>query len=319
MYQDREAYDTLYRMARWSARNGIKLGGVLAKKLLAEKIEKIPNTEKNKEGKKVLKELVNSKDEIAQVTLNKSQLGAFKEKARELGLTFASVGSKDSDKVKILFKAKEEEKVLEAIDKMEEVANIADAIEEKKVYDLMASLDFKEVGENLYRQQEVMTSDQIVSMKEELERKGIKSDVVIVEVVDNNKYRVDFKIEHKDKKQIKKPLDELIDGVLHQKKNNPEIGRVIEETKNNPYSFYEEPERKERFEKMVKSKEDLITISVHQKNVLEFEREANKNGIATVPIEKDDGKYTKMLIKKSKEKEAKKILNKIKERGVMER
>ncbi len=226
MYQDREAYDTLYRMARWTVRNGIKLGGMLAKKLLAEKDEKIPDTEKNKEGKKALKELINSKDELAQVTLNKSQLGAFKEKARELGITFASVGSKDSDKVKILFKAKEEEKVLEAIDKMEEVANIADAIEEKKVYDLMASLDFKEVGEDLYRQQEVMTSDQIVSMKEELERKGIRTDVVIVEVVDNNKYRVDFKIDPRDKDKIKKPLNQLIDKAVEKSKATNVIEKV---------------------------------------------------------------------------------------------
>jgi uncharacterized protein (DUF885 family) len=271
------------------------------------------------EGREALSFLAKSRDDISAKTIRKDQLQLYKEMFKEHGITFASISYDDNEYAKILFKTKQEEKVAAIVDKMEEVANKLDEKQEKEAYDIMKNLDFREVGENVYRQNEVMTAEQVVSMKEELEKKGIKSEVVINKVLDDNKYEVDFKISMKDKEKVKKPLDALIEGVLHQKKKNPEVGRMIEETRNNPYSFYEEPERKERFERMVESKKDLTTISVHQKNVIEFEREANKNGITTVPIGKEDGKYTKMLIEKDKEKEAKKILNKIRERGEMER
>ena len=52
---------------------------------------------------------------------------------------------------------------------MEEVANKLDEKQEKEAYDIMKNLDFREVGENVYRQNEIMTAEQIVSRMEELE------------------------------------------------------------------------------------------------------------------------------------------------------
>ena len=101
---------------------------------------------------------------------------------------------------------------------MEEVANKLDEKQEKEAYDIMKNLDFREVGENVYRQNEIMTAEQIVSMKEELEKKGIKSEVVINKVTDDNKYEVDFKISMKDKEKVKKPLDLLIDKAVSKSK-----------------------------------------------------------------------------------------------------
>ena len=113
---------------------------------------------------------------------------------------------------------KQEEKVAAIVDKMEEVANKLDEKQEKEAYDIMKNLDFREVGENVYRQNEIMTAEQVVSMKEELEKKGVKSEVVINKVLDDNKYEVDFKISMKDKEKVKKPLDLLIDKAVSKSK-----------------------------------------------------------------------------------------------------
>ena len=221
MYQDRQVIDEIYkripldRMLLKLLGKGLKLGGALAIKAL---ISAIHNDGTNREGKNALEFLAKSKDDLSTVTIRKDQLQAYKEKFKEQGITFASIGDKRSDYVKILFKTKQEEKVAAIVDKMEEVANKLDEKQEKEAYDIMKNLDFREVGENVYRQNETMTAEQIVSMKEELEKKGIKSDVVINKVLDDNKYEVDFKISMKDKEKVKKPLDSLIDKAVSRSK-----------------------------------------------------------------------------------------------------
>ena len=188
MYQDRQVIDEIYkripldRMLLKLLGKGLKLGGALAIKALMSAISKTPDNGINREGKNALNFLTNSKDDLSTLTIKKDQLQAYKEKFKEQGITFASIGDKRSDYVKILFKTKQEEKVAAIVDKMEEVANKLDEKQEKEAYDIMKNLDFREVGENVYRQNEIMTAEQIVSMKEELERKGIKSEVVINKV-----------------------------------------------------------------------------------------------------------------------------------------
>ena len=224
MYQDRQVIDEIYkripldRMLLKLLGKGLKLGGALAIKALMSAISKTPDNGINREGKNALNFLTNSKDDLSTLTIKKDQLQAYKEKFKEHGITFASIGDKRSDYVKILFKTKQEEKVATIVDKMEEVANKLDEKQEKEAYDIMKNLDFREVGENVYRQNEIMTAEQIVSMKEELEKKGIKSEVVINKVLDDNKYEVDFKINMKDKEKVKKPLDLLIDKAVSKSK-----------------------------------------------------------------------------------------------------
>ena len=224
MYQDRQVIDEIYkripldRILLKQLGRGLKLGGKLAIKALISVIHKTPDNGINREGKNALNFLTNSKDDLSTLTIRKDQLQAYKEKFKEQGITFASIGDKRSDYVKILFKTKQEEKVAAIVDKMEEVANKLDEKQEKEAYDIMKNLDFREVGENVYRQNEIMTAEQIVSMKEELEKKGIKSEVVINKVLDDNKYEVDFKISMKDKEKVKKPLDLLIDKAVSKSK-----------------------------------------------------------------------------------------------------
>ena len=224
MYQDRQVIDEIYkripldRMLLKLLGKGLKLGGALAIKALMSAINKTPDNGINREGKNALDYLAKSKDDLSTLTIKKDQLQAYKEKFKEQGITFASIGYKRSDYVKILFKTKQEEKVAAIVDKMEEVANKLDEKQEKEAYDIMKNLDFREVGENIYRQNEIMTAEQVVSMKEELEKKGIKSEVVINKVLDDNKYEVDFKISMKDKEKVKKPLDLLIDKAVSKSK-----------------------------------------------------------------------------------------------------
>ena len=224
MYQDRQVIDEIYkripldRILLKQLGKGLKLGGRLAIKALISAIRKTPDNGINREGKNALNFLTNSKDDLSTLTIRKDQLQAYKERFKEQGITFASIGDKRSDYVKILFKTKQEEKVAAIVDKMEEIANKLDEKQEKEAYDIMKNLDFREVGENVYRQNEIMTAEQIVSMKEELEKKGIKSEVVINKVLDDNKYEVDFKISMKDKEKVKKPLDLLIDKAVSKSK-----------------------------------------------------------------------------------------------------
>ena len=224
MYQDRQVIDEIYkripldRILLKQLGRGLKLGGKLAIKALISVMHKTPDNGINREGKNALNFLTNSKDDLSTLTIRKDQLQAYKEKFKEQGITFASIGDKRSDYVKILFKTKQEEKVAAIVDKMEEIANKLDEKQEKEAYDIMKNLDFREIGENVYRQNEIMTAEQIVSMKEELEKKGIKSEVVINKVLDDNKYEVDFKISMKDKEKVKKPLDLLIDKAVSKSK-----------------------------------------------------------------------------------------------------
>lgn len=224
MYQDNQVISEIYkripldRILMKQLGKGLKLGGALAIKALMSAVHKTLDNGINREGKNALDFLAKSKDDLSTLTIKKDQLQAYKEKFKEQGITFVSIGDKRSDYVKILFKTKQEEKVATIVDKMEEVANKLDEKQEKEAYDIMKNLDFREVGENVYRQNEIMTAEQVVSMKEELEKKGIKSEVVINKVLDDNKYEVDFKISMKDKEKVKKPLDLLIDKAVSKSK-----------------------------------------------------------------------------------------------------
>ena len=284
MYQDRQVIDEIYkripldRILMKQLGKGLKLGGALAIKALMSAINKTPDNGINREGKNALNFLTNSKDDLSTLTIRKDQLQAYKEKFKEQGITFASIGDKRSDYVKILFKTKQEEKVAAIVDKMEEVANKLDEKQEKEAYDIMKNLDFREVGENVYRQNEIMTAEQIVSMKEELEKKGIKSEVVINKVLDDNKYEVDFKISMKDKEKVKKPLDLLIEKAIKNNKDNKEMSRS------------------RRLEELYKSGAELTTFRVNKRDAHEFECSANYNGIKTAPIREENGKV-EFLIK----------------------
>ena len=107
MYQDRQVIDEIYkripldRILLKQLGKGLKLGGRLAIKALISAIHKTPDNGINREGKNALNFLTNSKDDLSTLTIKKDQLQAYKEKFKEKGITFASVGDKRSDYVKI--------------------------------------------------------------------------------------------------------------------------------------------------------------------------------------------------------------------------
>ena len=107
MYQDRQVIDEIYkripqdRMLLKLLGKGLKLGGALAIKALMSAINKTPDNGINREGKNALDYLAKSKDDLSTFTIKKDQLQAYKEKFKEQGITFASIGDKRSDYVKI--------------------------------------------------------------------------------------------------------------------------------------------------------------------------------------------------------------------------
>ena len=84
---------------------GIKLTGSAAKNGLLKVLENSKVAKENKGGLIAVKNILSSKDEIQLVKLNKEHLGALKEKAKEYGVSFGCIGSKNQSQVKVIFKA----------------------------------------------------------------------------------------------------------------------------------------------------------------------------------------------------------------------
>ncbi len=225
MYQDKDAYLQLWQLTKMVSKYGLQLRKNTTMDLLKE-LTKRKNV--TKQGKAAIEKLVKDDKPLSMTKIKKEDMGKFKEQAKKLGLTFVSMKDTISDKVTVLFKEKEKEKVAVMVDKMEERANKKDEKEEKMIYDLMTNLNFRKVDDNVYKQQQIMSAEQVASMKQELEKKGVKSDVVVTEVIDDHRYRVEFRVAPKDKEKVKKPLSQLIDNAI-EKSKTAEIGEKVKE------------------------------------------------------------------------------------------
>ena len=226
MYQDKDIYLQLLKITKMAANYGLKTN----QKIIIDLLKKLANGKSvTEEGRKAIKELIKEEKPLSTTKIKQKDLKEFKKQCKEMGVTFVTMKDSRSDTVTIFFKEEERAKLEKIIDKMEEIANKKDEIEEKRIYDLMTNLNFKQVDKDVYAQEQVMSSEQITSMKKELERNGVKSDVVITEIIDEDRYRVEFRVASKDKEKVKKPLSQLIEEAV--KNSKEKIEEVKEKTK----------------------------------------------------------------------------------------
>ena len=230
MYQDKDAYLQLWKLTKMATNYGLKI----SKKIITDLLKKLANGKRiTEEGKKAIKELTKEDKLLSMAKIKQKDLKDFKKQCKELGVTFVTMKDSRSDTVTVFFKEEDRAKLERVIDKMEEIANKKDAIEEKRIYDLMSKLNFKKIDENVYSQEQVMSAEQIASMKKELDRKGVKSDVTVTEVIDENRYKTEFRVSSKDKEKVKKPLSQLINDAIEKSKEkaNELKEKVIEKAK----------------------------------------------------------------------------------------
>ena len=229
---------------------GMKIGGEIAKAVLLTALEKVKETKENKTGLTSLRNLLKSKEELGVVKINKDNLPEFKKRAKTLGVTFASIGSKDSNEVKIMYKARQTNQVKECLmemleheqaNKLDEIqenntmnyqnkniesANLLDTIQENTTYaQLNEHIDFPSIRDGYYRHEiKNVSNEESTKISEGLKEKGIDNDIVVTSANVNNTFNILLRVNEKDKDKVKdfingkeikvekgkEPLDNLI-------------------------------------------------------------------------------------------------------------
>lgn len=250
MYESSQISNQTIHIASKVLETGAKIGGEIAKTVLLTALEKVKETKENKTGLTTLKNLLKSKEELGVIKINKDNLQEFKEKAKSLGVAFASIGSQDSNEVKIMYKTRQTNQVKECLmemlehekaNKLDEIqenntmnyqnknnesANKLDDIQEKEAYDSINNhLDFPGVNDGYYRQEiKNTTNEESNKLSEDLKAKGIENDIVVTRVNDDNTFNILLRINEKEKDKVKdiingkevklekgkEPLDKLI-------------------------------------------------------------------------------------------------------------
>ncbi len=223
---------------------GFKLGGEIAKGVLLLTLQKVKENKENKVGIQSLKALLKSKEELSIISLKKENLEAFKTRAKELGFTFATVSSPNSDMVKVMYKSRQVNQIKECLTEMleHEKANKLDEVQEKNEYyeekkehevgnnldqyqettvynQLNDHLDFKSPEDNYTRYSvENVDNEKTSALSDLLKENGIDNDVVVVAVNENNTFNVLFRVNDKDKDKAREILkdnkDKNIDEIL---------------------------------------------------------------------------------------------------------
>ena len=250
MYESSQISNQTIHIASKVLETGAKIGEELAKAVLLTALEKVKETKENKTGLTTLKNLLKSKEELGVIKINKDNLQEFKEKAKSLGVAFASIGSQDSNEVKIMYKTRQTNQVKECLmemleheqaNKLDEIqenntmnyqnknnesANKLDEIQEKEAYDSINKyLDFPGVNDGYYRQEfKNTTNEESNKLSEDLKAKGIENDIVVTRVNDDNTFNIILRVNEKEKDKVKdiingkevklekgkEPLDRLI-------------------------------------------------------------------------------------------------------------
>lgn len=215
---------------------GMKIGGELAKTALLAALEKIKENKQNRVGLISLEELLKSKDELGLIKISKEKMLEFEKSAKELGVVFASVRSKDSDEVKILYKCNQVNQVKECLAEMleHEAGNNLDEMQEKAVYDAMdENLDFPGVNDGYYRHEvDNMTNEKSIMMSDLLIKNGINNDIVVTEVNEGDTFKINFRVDEKHKDKVmeiletnkNKTVEELSEMLMPTVVNLDEIG-----------------------------------------------------------------------------------------------
>lgn len=147
-------------------------------------------------------------------------------------------------KDKINTKIKNNNKVANKIDEISEnntavetnnnnaVVNKADDVAETNAYKTIEErLDFESVNDDYYRYQLTnTTNEEAMKYKEELEKEGIKTDVIFLKVNDNNTFNVALRVNKKDKDKVK----DIIENKDRDKdKGKERLNELIDKAENN--------------------------------------------------------------------------------------
>lgn len=211
--------------------SGFKLGGTLAKETLLIVLEKVKETKENKVGLTSVKKLLKSKDELSVVNLGKEHLDFFKREAKRLGVGFASVGDKEADGVKIIYKTKDVniiKNIMQDILNKAKAESVKEEINDKGLFNLLNKIDFREHDEKAYRH-EVSNIDKnkALAIKDLLLLKGINNDAVVKNVQDNGKLTLDYKVNEADKEKAIDIIDKNKDKTIEEISN--EINKIKKE------------------------------------------------------------------------------------------
>ena len=90
------------------------------------------------------------------------------------------------------------------------VANIKDDEDERKAFETIENkLDFETIDDENYRfNKENVSNEEATKFKEELEAKGIKTDLVVTAVNNDNTFNVVYRVNKKDKDKAKELFEE---------------------------------------------------------------------------------------------------------------
>ena len=211
---------------------GVKLGGELAKQTLLLTLKAIEHHKQNQRGLVKLKTLLRSNESLGVININKDSLADFKKACRKSHIQLGSI--RNGEKVKVFYKVSQAEMVKDVltdilekekankVDRIEEmqefksnenensVANIKDNEDERKAFETIENkLDFETIDDDNYRfNKENVSNEEATKFKEELEAKGIKTDLVVTAVNEDNTFNVIYRVNKKDKDKAKELFEE---------------------------------------------------------------------------------------------------------------
>lgn len=223
---------------------GLKIAGDLAKQILLIILEKQKESQKSKTGIVALKTLLKSGEELQTVKINKSNLENFKQRAKELGITFAGISSQESNETRIIFKSIQMNLVKEIMkDMIQEKTKETEKLKtDNKVFDAINRIDIPDLNEEekIYRHEvKNISLEKIKFISDKLKGSGIESDVSVKQISDDLETgekeaaaTIDFKVAAKDKDRAIEIIEELKEKSIEELKecvNNKSLDEVIED------------------------------------------------------------------------------------------
>ena len=248
MYDNKDAANLIVNL-------GVRLGGELAKQTLLLTLKAIEHHKQNKQYQKgmvKLKTLLKSNESLGVLNINKDSLADFKKACKRSHIQFGSISN--GEKVKVFYKVSQAEMVKDVltdilekekankVDRIEEMqefksnenenraANIKDNEDEMKAFETIENkLDFETIDDENYRfSKENVSNEEATKFKEELEKKGVKTDIVVTAVNDNNTFNVIYRINKKDKDKAK----ELFEEKPAKEKNEERLNDLVNKADN---------------------------------------------------------------------------------------
>ncbi|WP_455938528.1 hypothetical protein [Gemella morbillorum] len=228
---DQDVTNLTAQLAAKAGMEAIKIGGKIAKEILALILEKVKESQQNKSGLMSLKKLAKSGEELHVLKLNEEHLKEFQELAKDYNIGYAAITRDGQSRIFIKESQLELVKsVMQDILDRQKQAEQQQKLEEE-MYKQLDEMDFKEVGEEseFARSSIDIEIDKIGSMHEHLKQQGIENDVIITDLKDNDIVTAEFKIKNEDRDKAEKIINDLKDKTLEEIK---EIIQQFQQDKN---------------------------------------------------------------------------------------